>query len=146
MSHEIHSAEEHTSGDAAVETHCAPPLGSALPPTGHSTRLPFYWEVDDSHLERLRAENSILEDEGYLAHEINRGRRLLDMPDVYVAVPDVRREWEAPDRVERYSDAVAAILQVAFDEGLDPSEVCDAALCTQRSVRRFSESSVAAGR
>ncbi|MFN8189285.1 MAG: hypothetical protein U0R78_02405 [Nocardioidaceae bacterium] len=92
--------------------------------------------------EHLRAHNRILEDEGYLAHEINRGRRLLDVPEIYEPIPDVAPQRDAPGGIEQLSDAIAAVLQVAVEAGYDPIEVCDAALATQQSVRRHASAAI----
>ena len=83
-----------------------------------------------------------MKDEGYLAHDINRGRRLLDLPEGYEPVPDVASNWKAPETIEQISDAIASILQAAVEIGHDPIEVCNAALFTQESVRRHSAAAI----
>ena len=103
----------------------------------------FYWELPDGELGRLREGNGILEDEGYLAHDINWGRRLLDLQADPTSVPDVGNNWAGPPTVEHVSDVISAILQVAVDMGLDPEQVCAAALLTHRAVRRGAAESVA---
>lgn len=99
------------------------------------TRALFYWELSATQQGALRSANLILEDEGYLAHDINRGRRLLNMAEKYSPVPDVASDWAPPERAEVFSDAIAAILQVAVDGGFDPEDLVSAALLTQSAVR-----------
>lgn len=103
----------------------------------------FYWQLPADELKRLRADNSILEDEGYLAHDINWGRRLLDLRADPTSVPDVTDDWAGPPTIEHVSDAISAILQVAVDMGADPEQVCAAALFTHRGVRRGAAESAA---
>lgn len=96
----------------------------------------FYWQLPASEQARLRAANLIIEDEGYLAHDINWGRLLLDQRPDPASVPDVAASWPRPPTPEYLSDAISAILQVAVEEGLDPDLVAARALCTHRAVRR----------
>lgn len=99
---------------------------------------PFYWELSADEQRDLHAANLILEDEGYLAHDINRGRHLMDVSDDYVPVPDVASDWQPPQRAETFSDAISAILQVAADAGFDPEDLVSAALFTQGAIRSHS--------
>jgi hypothetical protein len=120
---------------------------SAPPAAGPSRDAPndtprFYWQLTAKERALLRAGNLILEDEGYLAHDINWGRRLLDVRGPYTPVPDVSADWLAPDFLEGFSDAISAVLQVAIEAGLDPEAVCDAALATCGGVRRSAAGSI----
>jgi hypothetical protein len=94
----------------------------------------FYWELDPAG--RAAAEPYLIEEEGYLANDINWGRRLVNdqhrlesCPDLYVTMPA-----PSPDDLTVYGDPIAAILQAAVYVGLDPEEVCERALFTQRGV------------
>ena len=104
--------------------------------TGESPRR-FYWELPHPTRLSLMESGAILEDEGYLAHDLNRGRRLLDLKDTYVSLPDVDPGWQAPSG-QWIADTISTILQVAVAAGLDPVQVCDEALRTQVGVRNYS--------
>lgn len=98
----------------------------------------LYWQLPEQHQARLQRALKVTDDEGYLAHDINWGRRLVDLADTDYRrdpTPDVDRTWQPPVSFERYSDTIAAVLQVAVEAGLDPTALCEAALATQRGVR-----------
>jgi hypothetical protein len=100
-------------------------------------RPTFYWELPAVERAKLRLDNTITDDEGYLAHDLNWGRRLVSVTDTDYGkdpTPDVPTDWNPPKN-QRISDAIAAILQVAVDAGLDPEEVCSDAIRTQSGVR-----------
>lgn len=103
--------------------------------TEHCGTGPFYWQLPPSLLEHLRGENVIREEEGYLAHDVNWGRRLLDTPADPSSVPDVSPGWAGPPTPEHVSDAISAILQVAVELGMDPDVVSADALAMHRTIR-----------
>lgn len=123
------SDEPHHSDEADSHTGCAA-LGL------------FYWQLAEDEQARLRAGNLIVEDEGYLAHDINWGRRLLMLRPDPASVPAVSATWPGPPTPEHLSDAISAILQVAVEEGLDPELVSQRALFTHRAVRRIAVGAV----
>lgn len=96
----------------------------------------FYWQLPAKRLEQLRAQNAIFEEEGYLAHDINWGRRLLDTPADPASVPDVSNTWPGLPTPEHLADAISAILQVAVELEVDPEDVCAQALRMHRLIRR----------
>lgn len=100
----------------------------------------FYWQLTPK--ERARVDHLIVEDEGYLAHDINWGRLMLDVRLRYKSVPDVSPHWIPPTTPEHFSDAISAILQVAIDAGLDPEAVCDAAIDTCYAARQHAVASI----
>ena len=91
-----------------------------------------YWELTPD--ERLVADDAGFAEEGFVAIDIDYGRRLLAVPDRYQVWPDVLPRPEHLDGPEPYSDAIAAILQAAVYDGYDAEDLCRAALDTQRNV------------
>lgn len=141
----MHPYEQNTSDhrthspatEAATETVHATDLGG---PRGGGSTPPFYWQL--SKEDRARLDHLIVEDEGYLAHDINWGRQMLDVRLRYKPVPDVSPHWVPPQTPEHFSDAISAILQVAIDAGLDPEAVCDASVDTCHAARRSATASI----
>lgn len=123
-----------------------PPSDDPRDTSGTVHRTPYYWELTDEEVDMLRRDNLILEDEGYLAHDLRWGRALLDLRLTYEPVPDLDRAWEIPELPERFSDAISAILQVAVSVGLDAASVCDAAQMTQRGTEHYSASAAVSRR
>jgi hypothetical protein len=103
---------------------------------------PFYWEVSLEECARLRRDGSILEDEGYLAHDLVWGRLLVESTLDYIPLRDVDPGCDVPRPREHFSDPIAAILQAAVVAGFDPQEVCAAALATRRGVERHAADAV----
>jgi hypothetical protein len=93
----------------------------------------FYWELEGDA--RREALEDALGEEGYLAADINHGRRMIDL-DV-----DLTNVWSLPDRIpldrpgdearedviNRFSDAIGQILSAAEWEGIDPAWLCERA-------------------
>lgn len=136
-------SDAHRTYEPGVE--CAAPAETVHPADtrasgGVDTTPKFYWQLSDQ--DRALIDHLILEDEGYLAHDINWGRRMLAVRVRYEPVPDVSPDWVTPQAPEHFSDAVSAILQVAIDAGLDPEAVCASALATCYAARRSATASI----
>lgn len=101
----------------------------------------FYWELPAR--ERDEARLASLEDEGYLAHDLNYGRRILEVVYPYEPCAEVMNDSVSGMTPEAISDALAALLQAAAWAGFDPSDMCRRALATRRGV--YSMSAAAAG-
>lgn len=99
-----------------------PPPGQ---PSAHGMPL-FYWEFDEP--ERSHLQERALLDEGHLATQLNHGVRMLALQVSPKEVPDLDVLPPADGNYERYSDAVADILQVAAWHGFDLNQIIDAAL------------------
>ena len=79
------------------------------------------------------------EEEGYLALEINHGRRLIALGVEYEFCPDLL-PLDDPDPVtgvdlfQRASDAIASILAAGAWEGIEPNELWRSARGTQNAL------------
>src|SRR5690349_18903802 len=94
----------------------------------------FYWELNQA--DRQATLRQTYAEEGLLAADINQGRALMTirMGDPR-ELPDLDPEPELIDDLpEAYSDPISAILQAAAYVGLDPEEVCQAAMRTRAAV------------
>lgn len=105
----------------------------------------FYWELDLA--DRGPARDAAVEEEGYVANDINWGRALIAHLQVYESVPDLTVPVPEPDldALEywddgslAYSDPISAILRAAAYVGLDPQDVCDQASFTWEAIYRDS--------
>lgn len=98
----------------------------------------FYWEAVPH--EREEARNAALEEEGYLANEINWGRALAGYRLEYEVAPHLHVPGPEPtvDEILAYTDPIAALLQAAVYVGFEPEEVLEQALATMQAVYEHS--------
>lgn len=96
----------------------------------------FYWELAPDEQQVLRGERRGLAEEGYLAIDINHGRRLASIPCAWEDWPDVAPS--ADSEIERYSDAIACLLHAAATDGHLPDDVIGRAFRTAESTYQTS--------
>lgn len=120
---------------ARTHGHTDPPSESAevLKADGSPT---FYWELTGA--DYADAYPVALEDEGYLANDLLTGAKLLGTGEAYEPCPPVVRLPAPEIDTYVYSDAIAAILQVAAWNGQDVEEIAEAAVHRQQSTYEWS--------
>jgi hypothetical protein len=90
----------------------------------------FYWELTPDEQQHLVDQGHAFLEEGYLAIDINHGRRLVAIPCPWEDWPPVETRHEPLD-LDRYADNIACILQAAQWDGYDLQHVIERALYTQ---------------
>lgn len=143
--HAAPSANAQVSGGARADSassgrpdnHCMThtPARGNLRLVAQPTRAEFYWQLEPQ--ERAAQEPYGDEEEGYLALDLNRGAAIPSTMVHFDTWPEVSDDVERVLPMEAYSDAVAAVLQLAEWHGLDPAIVCEQALRASRSVFAF---------
>jgi hypothetical protein len=103
----------------------------------------FYWELPLAERARIDREPLREEEEGWLAYDINWGRRLIACcPGEPPTWPDLDPEPEHGIHTESYSDPIGAILAAAAYVGLSEEEIISDAVARLRSGRRWAEDAV----
>lgn len=120
--------------------------GRAGPPPGRGEVLKaddsptFYWELVGD--EFAVAHEAALEDEGYLANDLITGASILAVTERYEACPAEVRLPSPEVESTLYTDAIAAILQVAAWNGHDVGVIADVAIARQQQTYGWSAAAV----